>query len=216
MDEDKSAKGQVKQVNLGPEATPIQSEEMYDDLNDVAVQDPSLVGMDLSPYVTEGNRDCRVVRVGDVCVLALTKKPHVVTRHKALCNAFGTAVKAKCPLTACKRGFVDGVTMIAPVNIVGPISHGNLGGHIWVCEEHWVISAEDDEEDELSKVALKFEDNVFEKRGNLKREVVWPIDYPYGKRRKNLLQTCSTKLLRLWMKVMMNLRGEFLNECALI
>ena len=85
-----------------------------------------------------------------------------------------------------------------------------------MCEEHWVISAEDDEEDELSKVALKFEDNVFEKRGNLKMEVVWPIDYPYGIRRKNLLQTCSTKLLRLRMKVMMNLRGEFLNECALI
>ena len=49
MDEDKNAKGLVKQVNLGPEATPIQSEEMSNDLNDVAVQDPSLVGMDLSP-----------------------------------------------------------------------------------------------------------------------------------------------------------------------
>ena len=126
--------------------------------------------MDLSPYVTEGNSDCRAVRVGDVCVLALTKKPHAVTRHKALCNAFGTAVKAKCPLTACKRGFVDGVTMIAPVIILGPISHGNLGGNIWVCKEHWAISVEGDEDgdDELSKVALKFEANVFEKRGNLK------------------------------------------------
>ena len=59
-------------------------------------------------------------------------------------------------------------TKIAPVTIVGPASHGNLGGCMWVCEEHWRASTDPAEDDDLcSSAVLHHEASVLDEHAGL-------------------------------------------------
>ena len=50
---------------------------------------------------------------------------------------------------ACSKKFVVEETLISPVTVVGPLTHGRIGKQAWVCTEHWKLSVASDAKDDL-------------------------------------------------------------------
>ena len=181
-EEDKQSKLLVKQVSSMEQVGGITPNRKADEVTPrkpiktilklATTPDPSMVGLDAKPYVTKDNEGCKIIKVGDVCFIATTRSPHVITTHKQLVDAFGKPVinVKKCPLFPCRNDFIVEVTKIAPVTIVGPPNVGNIGGVIWVCYEHWALSIERvcDEDDICDLAALDHEAVQFEEKGKLK------------------------------------------------
>ena len=68
----------------------------------------------------------------------------------------------QCP--ACNKVFVLDVSLISPVTVVGPRTHNKYGRMIWVCREHWQLSAasEENEEKACDMAALDQESSVID------------------------------------------------------
>ena len=134
------------------------------------IPDPTLTGLNIAKFMTKDNAGCRAVRVGDICLLAKSKRQHVVTKHKGFSDCFkvSTGGKSWCPLSTCKKEYLVGVTEIAPAIVVGPESHGNFGGIIWVCRDHWELSIDAGSDDETcNKAALEYDATEFETNSKL-------------------------------------------------
>ena len=59
--------------------------------------------------------------------------------------------------------FVEGVTVLAPVIVVGPVYNGRLEERVWVCLEHWEKSVIDENkgDDDCEVAALEEESQEF-------------------------------------------------------
>ena len=70
-----------------------------------------------------------------------------------------------CPITSCKKAYEIGVTEIAPMFIIGPVSHGRLGKTIWPCVSHWRESLENSSDDEfIVSTGIEYDATEFEKK----------------------------------------------------
>ena len=81
-----------------------------------------------------------------------------------MCDVYGRILDQKCPSSKCKAHFEPEITYIAPMTIVGPVSHGNLGKDIWVCASHWDTSVHCGYDHILAKEALLIEASDVEKQ----------------------------------------------------
>ena len=129
---------------------------------DNVVPDPSLAGENFASYFSYKNRGCKVINFGDMILLASSNSKHVITKHKRLCDVNGRDLEQKCPIGKCKTKFVHGTTTLAPMIVVGPVSHGNLGKEIWVCSGHWDTSVSGSDDENLFKETLLAEASDFE------------------------------------------------------
>ena len=101
------------------------------------------------------NKDCRVVKVGDCSILALSRDPKYSSLHKPIVDALGKSKERRCCLSTCKKVFVANKTMLNPGVIVGPAFHPKLGSKPWVCQEHWMRSVQDEQDgDKTCEVAM--------------------------------------------------------------
>ena len=136
----------------------------------VLVHDESLDRKDYKAYYNALNVGCKVINHGSVEVLAFTKSAHVVTPHKLRKDSSGNIInlKSSCAIPSCRKEFFVNKTKIAPVTVVGPASHGNLGGCVWVCEEHWRDSTDPAEDDDFcSSAVLHHEASVLDEHAGL-------------------------------------------------
>ena len=132
--EDKESSSHVKQLTAQndnettPDARGCSKKATKTALVNAVAHDPSLASLDVSEYQNVNNVGCRVVRVVDTYILANSKKPHLIILHQPMVDAYGKALPGgsrRCPLPACKKEYIVGVTKIGPVVVVGPVSSTN-------------------------------------------------------------------------------------------
>ena len=82
-------------------------------------------------------------------LVAATRSPHVNTKHTVAMGVNNQPLEEICPIQSCKDLFVHGVTVIAPMTVVGPFMHGYIGDYRWVCVKHWKQSIEDASDDDF-------------------------------------------------------------------
>ena len=127
-----------------------------------AVPDPASTETDVLDFMSFDNKDCKVVRVKGTSILAVYGDGRRNCRHKLFQNARGGELRMQCP--ACNKVFVLDVSLISPVTVVGPRTHNKYGRMIWVCREHWQLSAasEENEEKACEMAALDQESSVID------------------------------------------------------
>ena len=136
-----------------------QSTEEITPKSGTAVEDLSSVGLDVGRYYTKKNEGCRVVKVGQTNILAVSKDTGFTSTHTARCDVYGKSIEQKCYL--CSKVFVGEVTLLCPVIIVGPESHGRLGSKTWVCKEHWEQSVMENTDMLCDRALLEHESEEF-------------------------------------------------------
>ena len=160
---DKEQKGLMKEVSVDVQ----KSNEITP--GPKIVHDPSLDKSEIQVFMTKENKGCKVINYGGLVLVAATRSPHVNTKHTAVLDVNNKVLVQRCPIQSCKELFVHGVTDIAPMTVVGPVTHGFLGEERWVCVKHWRTSIADASDDEFcDREALVVDAGEMEKKEGLK------------------------------------------------
>ena len=136
----------------------------------VIVPDPSLDGLEIKKYLNKNNKGCKIINYGGLVLVAATRSPHVNTKHTVAMDVNNQPLEQRCPIQSCKELFVHGVTVIAPMTVVGPLMHGYIGDEQWVCVKHWKQSIEDASDDDFcASEALVYDAGQLEENAGLKK-----------------------------------------------